>query len=639
MGIIRPLGRSLTPLPDESAAGFLMRLSCRLETSPAEIAIATGLVTPARARNPLPQVLQPPDGVIELFARRIRSTEEEAARMFLTAFAEKYPPASNLPRSYRTSVGSRHNRWLFLHASRFCPVCLAGDGSPVQRAFGGVWKRTWRLPPVFACLVHHRYLAHECPVCHVSALSTNPGTVHGSLPRWRDSGIHPARCRSTNEEGGVRRRSTPEMGCPARFDQVSPPSIVPSVQVEQLQDRLLSLLSPDGPDFVDILGRITPVAHYFNDLRVLCHLFRTSWPACLEFVHDRQLREAAAACELAAEDSPRSATLRSFHDSPLPAAIPCAALLAGADSLLRSIQPRELGTYVKELLSHDPRRPGKADWSRDFLETRPACSDGLLRALAPVLQTYARSRLPRAVKKPIRKVSYRVDNIPQFLQCDWYENYFGGMDGIAVSAIRRTAALRLCQIAVGGSLHNAASMLDFPLTAEGKHRAADGAKRVHQWARQRPDPGEFEEAVHSLADYLDQCDSLIDYRRRRNALRNWCIPENVWREIASRIPEPENAGHRPELGERKRQTASIVVWARLSEGEHVFAPHPIRNRQDPKNRNAWRLSDYAFWARIQQGTTRQVDDQLLALLDQYIAHLAPIIDLEGEVPKESSPWS
>ena len=39
----RPLPRSLTPLPDESLAGFLLRLSCRLHVPPGQIASMTGL--------------------------------------------------------------------------------------------------------------------------------------------------------------------------------------------------------------------------------------------------------------------------------------------------------------------------------------------------------------------------------------------------------------------------------------------------------------------------------------------------------------------------------------------------------------------------------------------------------------------
>jgi hypothetical protein len=37
--------------------------------------------------------------------------------------------------------------------------------------------------------------------------------------------------------------------------------------------------------------------------------------------------------------------------------------------------------------------------------------------------------------------------------------------------------------------------------------------------------------------------------------------------------------------------------------------------------------------------TRIVDDCLLALLEEYATHLAPILDQEGSAPAHSSPWT
>jgi hypothetical protein len=58
------------------------------------------------------------------------------------------------------------DKWaLFAPATRYCPECLAGDGSAVQESFGSPWLKAWHLPVVFACPAHQRLLEHRCPGC------------------------------------------------------------------------------------------------------------------------------------------------------------------------------------------------------------------------------------------------------------------------------------------------------------------------------------------------------------------------------------------------------------------------------------------------------------------------------------------
>lgn len=64
--------------------------------------------------------------------------------------------------------------WRHVHASRFCPACLAANG--------GRWKLAWRMVWFFACPIHRCLLADHCPECagaqrgrSVSALVPRPG--------------------------------------------------------------------------------------------------------------------------------------------------------------------------------------------------------------------------------------------------------------------------------------------------------------------------------------------------------------------------------------------------------------------------------------------------------------------------------
>jgi hypothetical protein len=324
---------------------------------------------------------------------------------------------------------------------------------------------------------------------------------------------------------------------------------------------------------------------------------------------------------------------RDVYDIPPLDPVPCAALLAIADQLLSCDTPNALSDHLRDLLPYDIRRPARAGWSRDFLESRPDCSEGVRQAVASVLQTYVRDRLPRSLRAPIRQTSFRPQHIAQFLHDDWYERHFAHLDGINPTHVRRTAAIHLCQIAVGGSIKDAARLIGVPGTREGLERARSSAKVLHRWARSREDPKEFDAALHALADELDAASNPVDYQRRREALRDWCIDPETWHWLTEQLPPTRPNGFQLELGDRKRQTASIIVWTRVTQGEHIFAPHPIRDQQPPNIQSAWRLSVYSVWARFKNGQMYHHDRELKQVLDNYADQLAARID-EARSPED-----
>lgn len=86
-----------------------------------------------------------------------RLTDSQALALGLAAWRERYPlPAAWAPVARRRLPADAWS--LFAPATRYCPECLAGDGSPVQQSFGGPWLKTWHLPVVFACPAHRRLL-------------------------------------------------------------------------------------------------------------------------------------------------------------------------------------------------------------------------------------------------------------------------------------------------------------------------------------------------------------------------------------------------------------------------------------------------------------------------------------------------
>ena len=160
----QPLGRSLVPLAGESLPGFLLRLSFRLNLAPAELAAVTGLTAAGNAGGLHAATLTAvPEAARRAFTHMTRLTDSQVTGLGIAAWQERYPLPAWKPRGNRQLP---MDRWsLFAPETRYCPECLAGDGSPVQDSFGGPWLKDWHLPVIFACPVHRRLLEHRCPEC------------------------------------------------------------------------------------------------------------------------------------------------------------------------------------------------------------------------------------------------------------------------------------------------------------------------------------------------------------------------------------------------------------------------------------------------------------------------------------------
>ena len=159
---IRPLPRSLDPLPEESLAGFVLRLAHRLDLSPARVASLTGVSPRGSGHIVVTKALFSLGERTTGFAEATRLTPHEVTQLTLASLGDRYPPLAT----------QRHGRirkeqsifikqsWVFTQSTRYCPRCLAGDGTLIQQRHGGAWNRLWRLPIVFACPAHRRLLQH-----------------------------------------------------------------------------------------------------------------------------------------------------------------------------------------------------------------------------------------------------------------------------------------------------------------------------------------------------------------------------------------------------------------------------------------------------------------------------------------------
>ena len=296
-------------------------------------------------------------------------------------------------------------------------------------------------------------------------------------------------------------------------------------------------------------------------LRVVTALLCTTWPSGRDMIDpdargtvDEHVRALSAGSRQAFDRPPRE-----------PAAT--AALLTAASTLLDA---PDLGVVLAQhTRATREGRPSRTPWTQVFDRHESSCSENLRQAAAPVTRAYRRTGL-RGTKAPVRADGYRPEHIPAFLEQHWYQTHLAPLQlGSRTKSLRRLGAVLLVQWTAGGAMGDAADFLG--INPAGGQYAATTA--TCQWlSNQAPD--RFTKALRNIAEDLDPASGLINYRRRREALRNWSLTPGTWHEIITSLP-PVPGPVRPSLDDRKRQEASAFIWARITGGEPLFAPRPI----------------------------------------------------------------
>jgi len=620
--MLNPLPRSLDPLPDESLPGYLLRLAHRLGLAPARIMQLTGLTASHGGCQPASRSLmlhldEAPAGA---FASVTRLTATETAQLCMSSLSGRYPWAA--PRVTADQWGPRSlaGPWVFTSATRYCPQCLAGDGSPIQQEHGGAWHQAWRLPVVFACPVHRRLLEYLCPSCRHPAMSAAPGAPAWLIPRAFDAGLHPAQCRTARPQAAGWHART----CGARLDtpaRAGEDSLIPD-DLLAVQDRLLQLLSPGEPADVMSVGQPATPARYFADLRLVCSLINGAWPHSQNLITgpgmaeclDRYIASTSGA-------APRRHTL---CDTPPLDPRPGAALITAAARILDGSDLRVLGEFLAPSRNGASRKSPRSRWIRRYQRAGHDCSSGFRDALEPLISRFQRTgRRSRGRRAPAPDAAFAPGHIPEHLQDDWYDQHFRHIGG-NIRLLRRAAALRLVQMSAGGSLAEAAAFLGID------HRylkASPGS------AAFTSDPAQFRLAVHALARQLSATPGLINYKHRRDALRNWCIDPAAWQDIISQLP-PTKGPFQPELSDCKRQFASEAVWARITQGEHLPAPRIIENQMsagDP----TWHRRRDNMWHFYNAIPAKPHYAALRKILNAHAGHLAAIIARQPQPPRLS----
>ncbi|MGW4995436.1 TniQ family protein [Streptomyces mirabilis] len=557
---------SLEPLAGESLNGYLLRLAYRLHLEPNRLTrlLGCGSASEKGVSRRLHLDLR-----TDAFARATRLTEDEGEQLTLRPWADRYPPISRSPAAAKV-----FDSWLFNDSPRYCPRCLAGDGSTVQQKYGGPWRKVWQLPIAFLCPDHLSFLHHGCPRNH------EPSRVTPLFAGAKHADLHPAECRLPNP--GIKHEPgfthTP---CRVRLDQRSNSGSAPSPAIIKLQARLLGLLDADTA--------AEEATQQFADLRVVTALLCAAWP----MGQDLLTPALATAVARHVHEANRSGSLYSSPHSPEATA----GLLLAAETVL--------GTDDLELTLAGHHRaswsglPSLAPWSHILNRHRSLCSERLLLAAEPSIRAFRRNGGASGLRAPTRTAGYQPEHIAAALEHDQFERHLAVFGwGTYTRAARRLAAVKLVQWRIGGAQAEAASYLG--ITQAGKFAISRALNR--QLASHPPD--RFTTALRALARELDDAPSPVDYRRRRIALDNWSLSPREWQEILRALPRPRFERN-PRLDDYARQGASAFVWAHITQGEPRFAPRPmvLSHGQTKSDRHPWPTKCNNMWFHIGAAST------------------------------------
>ncbi|MFD3547353.1 TniQ family protein [Streptomyces sp. NPDC058655] len=482
-----PLPRSLAPGPGELLRGYLLRLAHRIGMPPGDLAHRCGLTN----GNTLPahHLVRLDAGLAQQIATVCRLDTAEVHGLTLAGQAPGYTPLHSVYLGrHQSNINMANDGWVFTGFSRYCPDCLADTA---DLPGGPLWPGSWRLPHTFFCLRHHRHLAWQCPVCQVPAFSNG----YKADGRWRPSQLipaprirlHPGQCRHRPGGGW-------DAACAAHLDRSPVPATQPTAAMAQAQQRLAAAATAAPGREVESLGRPTSPAHFFNDVRATVLAICATWPAAAEVFPGFEHLDLIAAHAEALHRTPAerlgpqgSGWLARSIDHPPADSQQGAALM---NLVVQVLDDTEGKTALAQMLSRLPsRRAGR------LRTLTPHCSPAMNAAIEESLRLRREAAGPPALfpQPPTHQGRLDPRSIPDLLPDAWAAplNELGG----PLRLPRRDAAIRLVQMARGGSRTGAARYLGIP-----PGTLESTTLRIRSWQKQPGNAQAYQAALHHIAE-------------------------------------------------------------------------------------------------------------------------------------------
>ncbi|MGW3132657.1 TniQ family protein [Streptomyces sp. NPDC001123] len=623
---LRPLARSLDPLPGESLAGFLLRLSYRMGCTPHRVATLCGLTCRSDS-IPQDQLRGLNPETAEQLARAAHLTMSEVQALTLQDLATTYTPLAKL-RAGKADVGSKsHINWATNPDSRYCPHCLRGDGSPVQQAFGGAWQLRWHLPVTFACTQHLCLLENTCPRC-TQPLSGRVIRRYSLVQIPHVSGLHPSQCRN-RAPGPLPKPRARAVPCGARLDAPRDVAAVLSpLDMQHILDLQHNLnLRLDPGQLVRTADRRTPHT-YFPDLITTARLITLSWPKGASFLPSTALADLVDEYATPYLHNPSQRGLQIRRSAPRGTAETSALLLAAATALGdRALVP--LRERIEPLAREAYRRSASIG---DKLFKDSNVSAILLRATAQRVYGFQKRSILRVAPNFYR---FSTAEIPPLLPREWFDAYFQPlvhrlpkMTTLLERHLRWAASLRLAELVCDQTWPACAQALGIPQNS--------ARRTMNVLGKQLTTPGlwpVFEDAVDLVAHQLHEQDRRVNYAHRRRSTADWCLSLADWKALCEGIPglEQRQATGDPRVGE-------AVVWCMVNQASYLHSPTVTHRRS--ASYSPRRLTEEAalFASRTQRRPSYTTLSRRLA---SYAAQLARACDegtdLRIEVPNPTTP--
>ncbi|WP_239082585.1 hypothetical protein [Actinoplanes teichomyceticus] len=382
---------------------------------------------------------------------------------------------------------------------------------------------------------------------------------------------------------------------------------------------------------IGVLGSAASPYQYFTDIMVMSQLIRLSWPLPEDLIPYSPITAVLGDYLEAERRTVESSTHKNttiernlflLARTPPTDITACASLIAIADKLLTASSSEVLTAGVRHLLSYSARRVGREPWTRAFRHSLPDSSEGMRRAVAPILQPQVRHRHARGLDVPIRRMQFGSKHVAQFLEQSWFDTFLAHLPGISEVRIRRAVAVHLVQIAEGGTVDRAVAQLGLPDTPQSVVRCTSSIKVVRLWALRQADPEVYTRAVMALADHIDCSSNPINYAQRRGSLHGWQISPPEWDALVADVRTPGNA----RIGDLKRIAGSIFVWQKVTGTEHFFAPgYGMAETRETYGMRR-RLYLASIYRRIQQPRESNFYGTLNEILTEFAETLARRID-------------
>ncbi|WP_293002609.1 TniQ family protein [Mycobacterium sp.] len=434
---------------------------------------------------------------------------------------------------------SRGLPWGRLHGSRYCPTCLAESR--------GRWQLAWRLGWSFACTKHHRLLADICPTCagaqRVRSFPANYAPTPGSC----------AAVTIDADKGWLIR-------CGTDLTTTTTPRLGRTHPIIKAQRIVYEIIDSGTATFRAYRDHAQPTMYALADVRQrAAHLLATATRA--------DLASAAGLTQLGVTYDARRARVTALPGNAGAteswSAAPHAAIAAIAISAaVKALQKRPINPAT-QLPSRRRTAPPAAEMAALGPVVNP--SDELRHRTEPSASACGATESNR--------INHLPRAIPTMLWPAWSLRF--ALPHLAQRQLRPALSVLLLLVDTRLRLAEATELLSSPIDKR-------AASRILQLLSNRTDWPDIRTALGRLADYLLECETPIDYQRRRQLDYQTLLPDSVWAAICRNTGTPAPGPTRARLVRcylyeqlSGRPADAVESWHVTSELRTKIADYPL----------------------------------------------------------------